>query len=91
VDRTACAWLIRRFIDTSAEFVFVDDPEDVPGNAQPFDMRGVAFSHRAGRCTFETLLESSRSSTKAPFTPMAGSRRTSSSTASPSAASSPPR
>ncbi len=30
IDRTACAWLIRRFIDPEAEFVFVDDPDEVP-------------------------------------------------------------
>jgi hypothetical protein len=56
VDRTACAWLIRRFIDEGAEFVFVDDPDEVPADATPFDMRGVALSHRGGDCTFETLL-----------------------------------
>jgi len=57
VDRTACAWLIRRFVDAGAEFVFVTDPDDVPADATPFDMRGVELSHRAGACTFETLLE----------------------------------
>ena len=45
VDRAACAWLIRRFIDPEAEFVFVDDPTEVPGDATAFDMRGVALSH----------------------------------------------
>jgi hypothetical protein len=57
VDRTACAWLIRRFIDPEAEFVFVHDPDDVPDDATPFDMRGVELSHHAGGCTFETMLE----------------------------------
>jgi hypothetical protein len=57
VDRTACAWLIRRFIDPDAEFVFVHDPDEIPEDATPFDMRGVELSHRAGRCTFETMLE----------------------------------
>ena len=56
VDRTACAWLIRRFIDEGAEFVFVNDPDEVPDDATPFDMRGVELSHRAGECTFETML-----------------------------------
>ena len=56
VDRTACAWLIRRFIDGDAEFVFVGDPDEVPADATPFDMRGVEFSHKGGDCTFETLL-----------------------------------
>jgi hypothetical protein len=56
VDRAACAWLIRRFIDPQSEFVFVDDPADVPTDAIGFDMRGVALSHHEGRCSFETAL-----------------------------------
>jgi hypothetical protein len=56
IDRTACAWLIRRFIDADARFVFVDDPDEVPAEATPFDMRGVEFGHREGRCSFETIL-----------------------------------
>jgi hypothetical protein len=57
VDRAASAWLIRRFIDPAASFVFVEDPEDVPPDATPFDMRGVELSHHNGDCTFETLLK----------------------------------
>jgi hypothetical protein len=57
VDRTACAWLIRRFIDNEAEFVFVHDRDEVPDDATPFDMRGVDLSHHGDACTFETLLE----------------------------------
>jgi hypothetical protein len=57
VDRTACAWLIRRFIDPEPEFVFVDDPDDVPPDATGFDMRGVELTHRDGGCSFETFLE----------------------------------
>jgi hypothetical protein len=56
IDRAACAWLIRRCIDPDASFVFVTDPEDVPADATPFDMRGVALTHRDGGCTFETML-----------------------------------
>jgi hypothetical protein len=56
VDRTACAWLIRRFVDSEAEFVFVEDPDEVPEDATPFDMRGVELSHHEGDCTFETIL-----------------------------------
>jgi hypothetical protein len=56
IDRAACAWLIRRFIDPQAEFVFVDDPDEVPLGATPFDMRGVDLSHHAGDCSFETFL-----------------------------------
>ena len=57
VDRAACAWLIARFIDPDAEFVFVDDPDDVPRDATPFDMRGVELSHHGGACSFETFLD----------------------------------
>jgi hypothetical protein len=56
IDRTACAWLIRRFVDPDAEFVFVDDPDQVPADATPFDMRGVELGHRDGRCSFESIL-----------------------------------
>jgi hypothetical protein len=56
VDRTACAWLIRRFIDPEAVFVFVHDPDEVPEDATPFDIRGAELSHRSGQCTFETML-----------------------------------
>ena len=56
VDRTACAWLIARFVDPDAEFVFVDDPDEVPADATPFDMRGVELSHHGGECTFEAVL-----------------------------------
>jgi hypothetical protein len=56
VDRAACAWLLGRFVDSDAEFVFVDDREEVPGDATPFDMRGVELSHHGGDCTFETML-----------------------------------
>jgi hypothetical protein len=56
IDRAACAWLIRRFIDAQAEFVFVDDLLDVPAEATPFDMRGVELGHHGGDCSFETFL-----------------------------------
>jgi hypothetical protein len=56
VDRTASAWLIRRFVDPEAEFVFVDDPDQVPSDAVPFDMRGAELSHRGGECSFEAIL-----------------------------------
>ena len=56
MDRAACAWLLRRFVDSEAEFVFVGDPDDVPSDATPFDMRGVELSHHAGDCSFETML-----------------------------------
>ena len=57
IDRAACAWLIRRFVDPDAVFVFVGDPVEVPEDATPFDMRGVELSHHDGDCTFETILK----------------------------------
>jgi hypothetical protein len=57
IDRAACAWLIRRFVDPEATFVFVDDPTDVPAEATPFDMRGAELSHHGDDCTFETILK----------------------------------
>lgn len=61
IDRAACAWLIRRFIDPDPEFVFVADPDEVPEDATAFDMRGADLSHHTGDdgaedCSFETFL-----------------------------------
>jgi len=56
IDRSACAWLIRRFVDSDAEFVFVDDPVEVPTDSTPFDMSGAELSHHGGNCSFETFL-----------------------------------
>ena len=57
VDRAACAWLLRRFVDSDAEFVFVDDPDDVPPDAVLFDIRGAELSHHNRDCSFETILK----------------------------------
>lgn len=57
VDRTACAWLIRRFIDPDATFVFITDLDDLPADATPFDIRGADLSHHNGNCSFEAFLE----------------------------------
>lgn len=57
VDRAACVWVIRRFIDPGATFVFVDDPDEVPAGTTPFDMRGAALSHHDGHCSFEAVVE----------------------------------
>ncbi len=55
IDRVSSAWLIRRFIDADARFVFADDPKQHP-NAVPFDMfQAGGFGHRGDDCTFETL------------------------------------
>jgi hypothetical protein len=56
VDRAACAWLLRRFVDPDAEFLFVEDSADVPDGVTPFDMRGAELSHHGGDCSFETML-----------------------------------
>jgi hypothetical protein len=56
IDRAACAWLIRRDIDQVAIFVFVTDPDAVPPDATPFDMRGVELGHHGEDCSFETIL-----------------------------------
>ena len=56
VDRAACAWLIRRFLDADAEFVFVDDPDQIPADAVAFDIRGADLSHHGTDCSFETFL-----------------------------------
>lgn len=56
VDRLASAWLIKRFIDPEATFLFAD-PKDFPTGAIPFDTPGAEFSHEGEDCTFETLLK----------------------------------
>lgn len=56
VDRIASAWLIKRFIDPDAVFVFAP-PADFPKEAIPFDAPGVELSHQGEDCTFETLVK----------------------------------
>jgi hypothetical protein len=58
VDRLASAWLIRRFIDGNAKFVWLKNPVDCPKKALGFDFDGATFSHVGMRVTFETLLAS---------------------------------
>jgi hypothetical protein len=64
VDRIACAWLIRRFVDPAAEFEFV--PRDVVGvtsertGAIPFDMPGYPLYHRDSESTFEAIVREHR-------------------------------
>src|SRR5437016_2991710 len=55
VDRCASAWLIKRFVDPEAEFVFVEGQTPAP-DAVPFDMHGVAWGHHDDCCTFETIV-----------------------------------
>jgi len=56
VDRIASAWLIKRFIDPEAEFLF-SPPERFPADATPFDALGAEFGHQGEDCTFETVLK----------------------------------
>jgi hypothetical protein len=61
IDRSACAWLIRRFVDPQAEFHFVEDPDHIPEGAIGFDVRGVELTHHPQPdgtvdCSFETIL-----------------------------------
>lgn len=56
IDRVGSAWLIRKFIDPKAKFVFGMQPEKFP-NVLPFDMADVEFSHHGDDCTFETFLK----------------------------------
>jgi len=60
VDRVACPWLIRRFVDSEARFLFVPKSR-VPVVAQetgaiPFDAPGVELGHQEGKCSFEAIL-----------------------------------
>ena len=61
IDRIACPWLIRRFVDPKAQFLFVSASEVMSVaekfNATPFDLEDVFWSHRGDRCTFDTMVE----------------------------------
>ncbi len=60
VDRVACPWLITRFVDNEAEFLFVPrgevDRTARETGAIPFDSPGVELGHRDGRCSFESII-----------------------------------
>lgn len=58
VDRVASAWLIRRFIDRDARFIWLTSPSACPSNALGFDFDGAAFTHVGERVTFEVLIAS---------------------------------
>jgi len=61
VDRTACPWLIKKFIDPQAQFIFVPTEKIAEiaktQGATPFDAPGVKLGHRNGKCSFETIIE----------------------------------
>src|SRR4029077_1244287 len=60
VDRIACPWLIRRFVDPDAEFLYVPAPEVATvaerEGAIPYDVGGAELGHVDGRCSFESIL-----------------------------------
>lgn len=58
VDRMASAWLIRRFIDADARFIFINETAKAPAGAVLFDMAGGEFTHHGDLCTFEVLIRS---------------------------------
>ena len=58
VDRVASAWLIRRFVDSKARFLWLKKPKDCPRNALGFDFDGARFTHVGERVTFQVLLAS---------------------------------
>ncbi len=69
VDRVACPWLIQRFVDLDAEFIFVTkelvlETADREG-AIPFDIDGAELGHRDGHCSFVTILDKYRITDKA--------------------------
>jgi hypothetical protein len=61
VDRIACPWLIKRFVDTDAEFLYVERDEVMrvaaAQGATPYDVPDVELGHVAGRCSFESILK----------------------------------
>ncbi len=59
VDRVACPWLIKNFVDKDAEFVFVPrdtDPKTIK-EGTPFDMKGVELGHHGNKCSFDAIME----------------------------------
>ncbi|MCI0333255.1 MAG: chromate resistance protein [Planctomycetes bacterium] len=58
VDRMACAWLIRKHVDSDARFLFVPyGSHRLPEGAEPFDIPGVRLSHHQGHCSFHAFLK----------------------------------
>jgi len=61
VDRTACPWLIKKFVDPKAEFLFVP-PEQIPDvakkeNAIPYDAQSIELTHHGDKCSFDAIIE----------------------------------
>ena len=61
VDRMACGWLIRRWVDPNAEFSFIPRAEKtLPKNGEPFDIPGARYSHHGGHCTFYAIVRENK-------------------------------
>jgi len=58
IDRIACSWLIKKYIDKDADFDFIEYGEEINEDLGiPFDIPGCKYSHRRGRCSFNTLIK----------------------------------
>ncbi len=57
IDRIACAWAIKRFVDVDAEFSFIKRGETVPQDTIPYDLPNAELGHQDEKCSFESLLE----------------------------------
>jgi len=61
VDRVACPWLIKQFVDSEAEFIFAAaesiSERAAQENAIPFDVKGVELGHHDGKCSFDAIIE----------------------------------
>src|SRR5437016_3610551 len=61
VDRVACPWLIQRFVDPAAEFLFVQSDQVMPVASQtgaiPYDVPGVEFGHHGKECSFDAIVK----------------------------------
>lgn len=57
IDRIACAWAVKRFVDGEAEFVFIKRGEEVKKGAVPYDLPNAELGHHDERCSFESLIE----------------------------------
>jgi hypothetical protein len=71
VDRVACPWLIKRFVDSAAEFIFAAaesiSERAVQENATPFDVKGVELGHHGGKCSFDAIMDKYKLSDPALF------------------------
>ena len=57
IDRIACAWTIKRFIDPKADFRFIERNEAIPNEGIPYDLPNVEIGHKNNKCSHYTLLE----------------------------------